>query len=98
MCMTAAAQNLLSLKLAAGLGIVIVSPWLTWFKAACVPALVGLLLTPLLVYKLYPPEITDTPEAPILAKAKLKALGPMSQDEVTLARTPHSLTRSLALG
>jgi len=31
--MTAAAQNLLSLKLAASLGIIIVSPWLTWFKA-----------------------------------------------------------------
>ena len=49
MCMTAAAQNLLSLKLAASLGIVIASPWLTWFKAACVPGIVGLVLTPYLV-------------------------------------------------
>ena len=57
MCMTAAAQNLLSLKLAASLGIVIASPWLTWFKAACVPAIVGLAVTPLLVFKLFPPEI-----------------------------------------
>lgn len=39
MCMTAAAQNLLSLKLAASLGIVIASPWLTWFKAGTRAAL-----------------------------------------------------------
>ena len=46
MCMTAAAQNLLSLKLAASLGIVVASPWLSWFEAACVPAIVGLAVTP----------------------------------------------------
>ena len=57
MCLTGASTNLLSLKLAASLGIMIANPWLTWFKAAVVPATVGLLLTPILVYKLYPPEI-----------------------------------------
>ena len=87
MCMTAAAQNLLSLKLAASLGIVIASPWLTWFKAACVPAIVGLAVTPLLVFKLMPPEIQDTPNAPIEAAAKLKELGPLSQDETMVCVT-----------
>ena len=29
-----------------------------------VPAAVGLAITPLLMYKLFPPEIKDTPEAP----------------------------------
>ena len=85
--MTAAAQNLLSLKLAASLGIVIVSPWLTWFKAACVPALVGLAVTPLLVDKLFPPEIKDTPEAPKAAAEKLKKMGPLSQDETMVVAT-----------
>lgn len=33
-------------------------------QAAIVPALAGLLITPLLMYKLFPPEIKDTPEAP----------------------------------
>jgi len=33
-------------------------------QASIVPALTGLLLTPLLVYKLFAPEIKDTPEAP----------------------------------
>ena len=87
MCMTAAAQNLLSLKLAASLGIIIASPWLTWFKAACVPAIVGLAVTPLLVFKLMPPEIQDTPNAPIEAAAKLTAMGPLSQDETMVCVT-----------
>ena len=85
--MTAAAQNLLSLKLAASLGIVIASPWLTWFKASCVPALVGLLVTPLLVFKMFPPEIQDTPEAPVEAAEKLRKLGPLSQDETMVCAT-----------
>lgn len=87
MCMTAAAQNLLSLKLAASLGVVIASPWISWFKAACVPAIIGLLVTPLLVYKLYPPEVKDTPEAPAEAARKLKELGPLSQDELMVVIT-----------
>ena len=33
MFLTAAAQNLLCMKLAAELGVIIASPWLTWFKA-----------------------------------------------------------------
>ena len=41
MCMTGAAQNLLSLKLAASLGVIIVSPWLMWFKAGRGGELVG---------------------------------------------------------
>ena len=81
------AQNLLSLKLAASLGIVIASPWLTWFKASCVPALVGLLVTPLLVFKMFPPEIQDTPEAPVEAAEKLRKLGPLSQDETMVCAT-----------
>ncbi len=33
-------------------------------QASIVPAAAGLLLTPLLMYKLFAPEIKDTPEAP----------------------------------
>lgn len=104
MFMTAAAQNLLSLKLAAEVtGVPLSNPWcvplaprpsplappasrlagespcsparalvgpastlfaagrvtrrITWFVAAVVPALVSLIVTPFLVYKLAPPEI-----------------------------------------
>ena len=48
---TAAAQNLLCMKLASELGVAIASPWVTWFTAALAPALVGLLVTPLIMYK-----------------------------------------------
>lgn len=64
MFLTAAAQNLLCMKLAVELGVVVPSAWTTWFKAAVVPALAGLLITPLIMYKIFAPEITSTPEAP----------------------------------
>lgn len=81
MFLTAAAQNLLCMKLAAEMGVAVPNAWVTWVKASIVPALCGLLLTPLLMYKLFPPEIKDTPEAPKLADERLVAMGPMSRDE-----------------
>lgn len=42
---------LLRPQLAAELGVNIPSPWVTWFKAAVVPALLGLAITPLIMYK-----------------------------------------------
>ncbi|XP_014519132.1 dicarboxylate transporter 2.1, chloroplastic [Vigna radiata var. radiata] len=79
--LTAAAQNLLCIKLAEELGVIVPNPWVTWFKAASLPALVCLLLTPLILYKLYPPEIKDTPEAPALAAKKLESMGPVTKNE-----------------
>ena len=52
--LTAAAQNLLCMKLASELGVLVVSPWVTWFKAAIVPAAVGIIVTPYLMYKVSP--------------------------------------------
>mmetsp|Transcript_29394 Transcript_29394/g.49375 ORF Transcript_29394/g.49375 Transcript_29394/m.49375 type:complete len:573 (+) Transcript_29394:95-1813(+) len=80
--MTAAAQNMLTMKLGQEVaGIVIANPWITWLKGACVPAATALLLTPLLMYWAFPPEIKDTPEAPKIAEERLKMLGPLSKDE-----------------
>lgn len=39
------------MKLASELGVVIPNPWVTWFKGALVPSLLGLLITPLLMFK-----------------------------------------------
>ncbi|GAU24103.1 hypothetical protein TSUD_388960 [Trifolium subterraneum] len=85
--LTAAAQNLLCIKLAQELGVVISNPWVTWFKAASVPAFVCLLATPLILYKIYPPEIKDTPEAPALAAKKLESMGPVTQNEWVMVST-----------
>ncbi|KAK4741188.1 hypothetical protein SAY87_024776 [Trapa incisa] len=79
--LTAAAQNLLCLKLAEELGIIISSPWVSWFKAASLPAFICLLATPLVLYKIYPPETKDTPEAPAMAAKKLENMGPVTSNE-----------------
>eukprot|EP00955_Chlamydomonas_euryale_P055547 356140-Chlamydomonas_euryale.AAC.2 len=51
-------QNLLCLDMAAALGVTIPSAFSTWLLGAAVPAIAGLLITPLLLYKLAPPEVT----------------------------------------
>lgn len=85
--LTAAAQNLLCLKLAQELGVVVPNPWVSWFKAAIVPALIALLTTPLILYKLFPPEVKDTPDAPAAAAEKLRRLGPVTQNEWSMVAT-----------
>ena len=48
------------------------------------PGVLSLLIVPLLIYRFYPPEITHTPEAPELARQRLREMGPMSRDEWVL--------------
>lgn len=81
MFLTAAAQNLLCLKIATEMGVIIPSAWVTWFKASVVPAFISLMLTPVIMYKIFPPVIKSTPEAPALAEERLESMGPMSRDE-----------------
>lgn len=66
---------------------VIKNPWVAWFKFACLPGLVALLATPLIVYKLHPPEIKKTPDARAIAKQKLKLMGNMKLNEWLLLGT-----------
>jgi len=73
MFLTAMAANPMTQKFAADFGITIT--WNSWFIAAIVPGLVGLLVIPYFFYKLYKPEITETPEAVEMATAKLKEMG-----------------------
>jgi len=81
MFLSGAAQNYFILKLASGVGVDVPSPFSTWFTAACVPGVLSFLLTPLVAFALMPPEAKKTPDAPQTAKAKLDAMGPMSDDE-----------------
>ncbi|KAM1794055.1 hypothetical protein ACFX11_034574 [Malus domestica] len=85
--LTAAAQNLLCLKLAEELGVIVSSPWVSWFKAASLPAFVCLLATPLVLYKLFPPETKDTPDAPAMATKKLENMGPVTKNEFIMVGT-----------
>ncbi|KAF8064503.1 DIT2-1 [Scenedesmus sp. PABB004] len=84
--LTSGAQNLLCLQIAAELGVVVPDAFTTWFVGCLPPALLGMAITPILLFKLFPPEVKETPEAPALAKANLARMGPMSAAEkITLA-------------
>ncbi len=80
MFLTAMAGNPLSVTLAASLcGIEI--DWLGWAIAAFVPSMVCLILIPIVIFFVYPPDVKETPQATELATQKLAEMGPMSVKE-----------------
>ncbi len=79
MFLTAMAANPLAVELAGDLGIEIT--WGGWALAALVPGLVSLTLVPWLIYKLYPPEIKETPAAAQMARDKLAEMGRIKPGE-----------------
>ena len=85
MFMTAMAANPLCVELAQELGVPIT--WAGWALAASIPGLLSLLIVPLLIYKLYPPEIKHTSEATQLARQKLADMGRMKTNEWILLGT-----------
>lgn len=52
-----------------------------WFAAAIVPCIVSLIAVPLLIYKLSPPQVKETPQASEFAAEELERMGPMSGQE-----------------
>ena len=79
MFLTAMAANPLAAELASAQGVEIT--WVGWALAALVPGVVSLAVVPWVLYRLFPPEIRETPEARELAKEHLRELGPMQQGE-----------------
>jgi DASS family divalent anion:Na+ symporter len=59
--------------------------WTTWALAGIVPGLVSLSVVPPMVYRLCPPGVTRTPDAPLHARNALGALGPMTRAEWTMS-------------
>lgn len=53
----------------------------SWLLASSVPALVAIVMLPLLVSRLFPPGVGATPEAPAAARKELAGIGPMARDE-----------------
>jgi DASS family divalent anion:Na+ symporter len=53
----------------------------SWLLASSVPTLAAMLLLPLFLYRLMPPEVKETPEAPVAARKALAELGPFSTAE-----------------
>ena len=79
MFLTAMAANPLAVQMAADLGIEIT--WARWAVAAVVPGLVSLLVVPVVLYKLYPPQIKETPGAAEMARSRLAEMGSMKPGE-----------------
>ena len=52
-----------------------------WVFVASVPCIIALLIIPIILYKLFPPESKYTPEAPEMARKALQKMGPMSRQE-----------------
>lgn len=61
--------------------------WGIWALAAIVPGLVNLILMPLFIYFIYPPEIKHTPQAPLIAHEQLQILGKMKSQEWIMVST-----------
>lgn len=82
MFITATAPNPLTVKLIAeATGMQIQLSWTTWMVAMLIPGLVAMALMPLILYWLYPPKITHTPDASAFAKEQLHQLGKITKNE-----------------
>jgi len=77
--LTATSANPIAVSLAAKHGLSI--SFGSWLLVSCVPALTVIALLPLLLYRLFPPGVSATPEAPRIAREALREMGAWSRDE-----------------
>jgi DASS family divalent anion:Na+ symporter len=80
---TAMAANPLGAEVAKAFGVTI--SFGSWLVATSVPTLVSMALLPLVLYKLLPPEVKSTPEAPAEARRALREMGGLSAHEKWVA-------------
>ncbi|RDU62883.1 DASS family sodium-coupled anion symporter [Helicobacter sp. MIT 14-3879] len=79
--LTGQAPNPLALSLINKGGVQVVD-WLSWFLAFLPVGIILFIITPLLGYFIYPPEIRGSKEIAIWAKEKYKALGAMPKSQI----------------
>lgn len=77
--LTAMAVNPVGVEIAAKMGIHI--SFIQWLLYALIPTLVAFALIPWFLYRVYPPELKETPEAPGMAHGALQKMGPVSRNE-----------------
>jgi L-tartrate/succinate antiporter len=83
MFLTAIAPNVLAADLALRTVNVTLS-WTDWFRGFAPVGFLLFALVPILLYKIYPPEIREAPEAPRWAAEELRKMGPVSAKEMIL--------------
>lgn len=81
--LTAMAANAAGVAIASEQGVDI--SFGSWLLTASVPCLAAAIIMPRLVYRLLPPDLDKTPEAPAMAREKLRLMGPMSRQEIVTA-------------
>jgi len=85
MFLTGTASNPMCQKFAADIGINI--SWMNWAIGGFVPGLVAFIVTPFVLYKIYPPELKKTGDAPKIAAQKLKEMGKLTLPEKLMLLT-----------
>lgn len=85
MWLTAMAANPAGAKMALDYGVNIT--YGSWALAASVPVIVLYFLVPWILFKVYPPEVKETPEAPEIAQKALDDMGPVHRNEWIMAAT-----------
>jgi DASS family divalent anion:Na+ symporter len=81
--LTATSGNPIAVSLAEHFGVKI--NFGSWLVAASIPMLTMIALLPLVLYKLFPPGVTDTPDAPKAAREALRTMGSLTRDEWIVA-------------
>lgn len=82
MFLTAMAANPMAQSLAAKQNVEIT--WVSWFVAASIPGLLSLLIIPMVLYWIYPPELKIIHNAKEFSQNQLEKLGPLSIQEKTM--------------
>ena len=82
---TAMAANPAGAKMAKEFGVNITFG--SWALAASLPVAILFFLIPLVLMKVFPPEIKETPEAPAVAQKALDEMGPVHKNEWIMAAT-----------
>ena len=83
--LTAMAANPAGAKMAKEFGVDI--SYGSWAVAASLPVLLLFFLVPWVIFKVYPPEIKETPDAPQIATEALEKMGPVHRNEWIMAAT-----------
>lgn len=77
--LTAMAVNPVGVEIAAKMGIHI--SFISWLFYALLPSIFAFILIPWMLYRLYPPELKTTPQAPKMAQDALNTMGKISRNE-----------------
>jgi len=83
--LTAIAANPAGAKMAKEMGVEI--SYGSWALAASLPVAILFFLVPWVIFKIYPPEIKETPDAPRVAQEALNKMGPVHRNEWIMGAT-----------